>query len=77
MISRLFIAKLLLLLLVVTGCNNNTNGTPQLAQFFPVQKEKPIGIMLAVLTEELIRDTNGYLRVGHELIIWPYGYSVK
>ena len=50
---------------------------PRPPAYFLVQKEPADVIMLVLLPGELKMDDNGYLRVGGELIIWPYGFSWK
>jgi|WetSurMetagenome_2_1015567.scaffolds.fasta_scaffold68074_1 hypothetical protein len=44
--------------------------------YFPVQKEAAKTMMAALLPGELVLN-NGYLYVSGNLIIWPYGYSLK
>jgi hypothetical protein len=50
---------------------------PRTVSYFPVQKEDPKIIMLALWHGKLEIDDQGYLRVGGNLILWPYGYSYK
>lgn len=75
--------------LAIFGCNSNsteqpsttmtssTTEKPHTVSYFPVQKEDPGIYMLVLLQGKLEIDENGYLRVGGNLILWPYGYSYK
>jgi hypothetical protein len=44
--------------------------------YFPVQKEFQTTVLTSLIQGKLVLN-NGYLRVYDELIIWPYGYSLK
>ena len=44
---------------------------------FPVQKEVLAWHLLVPLEGKLLLDDNGRLRVMGDLILWPYGYSLK
>ncbi len=67
-----------ILLCLLSGCHSDESGTP----YFPVIKNEPQGYFLADLNGTLVLE-DGYLRVSSsysdttELIIWPYGYSLK
>jgi len=64
------------------GCSNNSADKTQPVPYFPVQKDVPQELMLALLPGTLVVDKDGYLRVNvtkdlQALAIWPYGYSLK
>ena len=64
---------LLIVSLILYACSSNS---PASVTYFPVQKQVEPIAMEVLLTGKLIQD-NGYLRISEELIIWPYGYSLK
>jgi hypothetical protein len=74
--KKLSLVAVMFILLSTLGCSCNSTVKTQSPPYFPVQKEAPQAYLLALLPGELVLD-NGYLRVNGELIIWPYGYSVK
>ncbi len=80
LIKRIYLYLLITILIVmfcITSCANNSEGNPQPEPYFPVQAAPTEYIMLAPLRGELVIDNNGYLRVKRDLILWPYGFSVK
>ncbi|MEA1894957.1 MAG: hypothetical protein U9N36_07125 [Euryarchaeota archaeon] len=69
--------------ILVTGCiekppqNGNSINTSSSAPFFPVQKDpKPAGYMEALLVGELVIEDD-CLRVDHDLLVWPHGFSLS
>ena len=68
-------AAAFILIIVLATRTPDVSPTPSVS-FFPVQKEVQTTILGALLQGELVLD-NGCLRVHDELILWPYGYSLK
>ena len=84
MFSRIIqiIGMLVFIPILAIGCSNNLADNTQPVPYFPVQKDVPQELMLAILPGTLVMDKDGYLRVNvtndlHALVIWPYGYSLK
>lgn len=65
--------------ILAVGCTGNPVAKPRPEPYFPVQKEVPKTVHLALLPGTLVMDENGYLSVqpANALVIWPYGYSFK
>jgi len=73
--TLLIAAAVILLVIVVVTRSPDVSPAPEVS-FFPVQKEVQSEVMGLLLQGELVLD-NGCLRVHDELILWPYGYSLK
>lgn len=58
---------------ILSGCRSDE---PQTSVYFIVQQEPAEIVLLASLPGELVLDEDGYLRVGDNVILWPYGYSL-
>ena len=68
---------ILVIVAALTISCSGTTGTAQPEIYFPVQKEVQMWRLLQTLEGELLLDDNGRLRVMGDLILWPYGYSLK
>jgi len=68
-------AAVVLLIVVLVTRTPDVSPAPEVS-FFPVQQEVQTEVMQVLLQGELVLD-NGCLRVHDELILWPYGYSLK
>jgi hypothetical protein len=66
------LATLVIIPFYTTGCSCSSQTT----LYFPVQKEPQTTVLIALLSGQLVSE-DGYLKVKDELIIWPYGYSMK
>ena len=76
------IGTLIFIPILAIGCSNNSTDKTQPVPYFPVQKDVPQELMLALLPGTLVMDKDGYLRVNvtedlQALVIWPHGYSLK
>lgn len=71
-----------IMLTLISGCVEETQNNDKSINiststpFFPRQKENPASYMDAKLAGELVLK-DGCLRVGDDLIVWPYGFSVS
>ena len=73
--TLLIAAAVVLLIVVFLTRMPDVSPAPEVS-FFPVQQEVQTEVMQVLLQGELVLD-NGCLRVHDELILWPYGYSLK
>jgi hypothetical protein len=55
----------------------SSTETPRTVSYFPVQNKNPGVYIIVKLEGKLDIDNNGYIRIGEDMIIWPYGYSYK
>ncbi len=72
---------LLIFLMVLSACGNNSDATLLPAPYFPQLKDEPNGYPAELLTGELVL-VDGCLRLNDNegtsrLLIWPHDYSVS
>jgi hypothetical protein len=74
MIKYILSLTLILVSLALSAC---LSSSPASVTYFPIQKEVELIVLQSILPGELVLDDANYLRVDNNLIIWPYGYSLK